>query len=107
MQADSRAEAVSMLLWLCFEAAGVEELLSGLERWMRDAELDKSAEFGAKVFKISADEQGSRLTHEDHIRQSESKGLFCRKKGKEAEKVNQIRIYSGTKYETVNEAVAA
>ena len=85
---------------------GVEELLSGLERWMRDAELDKSAEFGAKVFKISRDEQGSRLTHMKITSGSLKVKDFLQEKGKEAEKVNQIRIYSGTKYETVNEAVA-
>ena len=42
---------------------GVEELLNGLERWMGEINSDQDAAFGAKVFKISRDEQGSRLTH--------------------------------------------
>lgn len=112
---------------------GVEELLTGLERWMSDGKSagadgasadyvgsgagktghvnvgipgeDSSAEFGAKVFKISRDEQGSRLTHMKITSGCLRVKDFLQEKGKEPEKVNQIRIYSGTKYETVNEAV--
>ena len=40
---------------------GVEELLKGLERWMTPPVYGK--EFGAKVYKISRDDQGNRLTH--------------------------------------------
>ena len=109
---------------------GVEELLAGLERWMSEemfagtegwhvvqqeradagsperTETGASdAAFGAKVFKISRDEQGSRLTHLKITSGSLKVKDFLQEKGKEPEKVNQIRIYSGTKYETVNEAV--
>lgn len=62
-------------------------------------------EFGAKVFKITRDDQGNRLTH--------MKLNGGRLKVKDAltnrvweEKVNQIRIYSGQKYESVNEVEA-
>ena len=109
---------------------GVEELLAGLERWMSEemfagtegwhvvqqeradagsperTETGASdAAFGAKVFKISRDEQGSRLTYLKITSGSLKVKDFLQEKGKEPEKVNQIRIYSGTKYETVNEAV--
>ena len=109
---------------------GVEELLAGLERWMSEemfagtegwhvvqqeradagsperTETGASdAAFGAKVFKISRDEQGRRLTHLKITSGSLKVKDFLQEKGKEPEKVNQIRIYSGTKYETVNEAV--
>ena len=40
---------------------GVEELLKGLESWMTPPVYGK--EFGAKVYKISRDDQGNRLTH--------------------------------------------
>ena len=84
---------------------GVEELLNGLERWMGEINSNQDTAFGAKVFKISRDEQGSRLTHlkitSGHLKVKD----FLQEKGKEPEKVNQIRIYSGMKYETVNEAM--
>ncbi len=80
---------------------GVEEFLQGLERYMEVPRYP--AEFGAKVFKISRDEQGNRQTH------LKVTGGILRVRealpGQE-EKINQIRIYSGSKYETVNEAEA-
>ena len=100
---------------------GVEKLLVGLERWM-DAGMSGNAcskgglngelphvnpdvAFGAKVFKISRDDQGARLTHLKITSGSLKVKDFLEMKGKEPEKVNQIRMYSGTKYELVNEAV--
>ena len=84
---------------------GVEELLNGLERWMGEINSDQDTAFGAKVFKISRDEQGSRLTHLKITSGRLKVKDFLQEKGKEPEKVNQIRIYSGMKYETVNEAM--
>ena len=84
---------------------GVEELLNGLERWMGEINSDQDAAFGAKVFKISRDEQGSRLTHLKITSGRLKVKDFLQEKGKEPEKVNQIRIYSGMKYETVNDAM--
>ncbi|RHT21028.1 TetM/TetW/TetO/TetS family tetracycline resistance ribosomal protection protein [Clostridium sp. AM33-3] len=84
---------------------GVEELLNGLERWMGEINSDQDTAFGAKVFKISRDEQGSRLTHLKITSGRLKVKEFLQEKGKEPEKVNQIRIYSGMKYETVNEAM--
>ena len=61
--------------------------------------------FGAKVFKIARDEQGNRLTYMKitggrlKVRDSLANGIW-------EEKVNQIRIYSGQKYEVVDEAEA-
>lgn len=80
---------------------GVEELLNGVRQWMRNPDYPDA--FGAKVFKISRDEQGSRLTHlkitGGSLRVKEMLPV-----GETEEKVNQIRIYSGAKYELVNEA---
>ena len=55
--------------------------------------------------RISRDEQGSRLTHLKITSGRLKVKDFLQEKGKEPEKVNQIRIYSGMKYETVNEAM--
>ena len=90
---------------------GVEEFLKGVELWT-EAPMYKE-EFGAKVFKISRDEQGNRLTHLKitggslKVKQflSEESGAEI-KDGKETEKINQIRVYSGTKFEMLNEAEA-
>lgn len=88
---------------------GVDELLAGLERWMEgEKPADKAGadlQLGAKVFKISRDEQGSRLTHMKITSGILRVKDFLPEKGKEPEKINQIRIYSGNRYETVNEAV--
>ncbi|MBD5459741.1 MAG: translation elongation factor G, partial [Lachnospiraceae bacterium] len=82
---------------------GVDTFLHGLERWMYPAEYGET--FGARVYKISRDAQGSRLTHMKitggALRVRDMLG-----EGEQQEKVNQIRIYSGEKYETAGEAQA-
>ena len=80
---------------------GVEELLAGIEVYAAVPEYP--GEFGARVFKIARDEQGNRLTY---LKVTGGTLKVKMVLGKEQEKVNQIRIYSGEKYTTVNEAVA-
>ena len=84
---------------------GVKEFLEGLELYTKRAIYDDN--FGAQVFKISEDEQGARLTHMK-ITGGALKvktQLTGNKKNEWSEKVNQIRIYSGAKYQTVDEAL--
>lgn len=81
---------------------GVEELLKGVENWAESPEY--GGKFAAKVFKISRDEQGNRLTHLKITGGSLKVRSFFDQE--ETEKVNQIRIYSGTKFELVGEAEA-
>ena len=57
--------------------------------------------FAAKVFKIARDEAGNRLTY-----LKITGGSLKVKSVIEGQKVNQIRIYSGEKYEAVNEVEA-
>ncbi len=79
---------------------GVEEFLEGLRAWT--AEPVYPEEFGARVFKIARDEQGSRLTYMKITGGSlKVKALLT-----ETEKADQIRIYSGARYESVAEAEA-
>ncbi len=59
-------------------------------------------EFGAKIFKITRDEQGNRLTHMKVTGGKLKVRDLLIGQGWE-EKVNQIRIYSGQKYEAVGE----
>ncbi|MBE5971312.1 MAG: GTP-binding protein [Lachnoclostridium sp.] len=86
---------------------GVEEFLKGVELWAETPDYPEA--FGAKVFKISRDDQGNRLTHLKITGGSLKVKSFLTEdveEGKEPEKINQIRIYSGTKFEMANEAEA-
>ncbi len=93
---------------------GVEEFMTCLSECMMKPEFPDA--FGAKVFKISRDEQGNRLTHMKITGGSlKVKTLLsgtAHYKGNEAEesmwqeKVNQIRIYFGAGFQSVNEAYA-
>ncbi len=82
---------------------GVEKLIEGLALYAAGLEAGKEERpFGAKVFKISRDNQGNRLTH----LKVTSGVLHVKDSWGEEEKVNQIRIYSGAKFESVKEASA-
>lgn len=79
--------------------SGVEELLEGLATFTTAKKYPD--EFGAKVYKIARDSQGSRLTY--------LKITGGRLKVKDMigeSKVDQIRIYSGNKHELAQEAEA-
>ncbi len=84
---------------------GVDEFLQSFQKYTMPR--DYSAEFGARVFKIARDDMGNRLTYVkvtgDVLRaRMELEDSYEGWK----EKVNQIRVYSGSKYETVKEAPA-
>lgn len=103
---------------------GLENFLDGLELFTKSTCYPEK--FGAKIYKIARDDQGNRLTYmkitggslkvkmpltnckeetADLIKKSKN---FYREDVTSIweEKVDQIRIYSGTRYETVDEAVA-
>ena len=85
---------------------GVEALLYGMDTLMN--EPDYPEQFGARVFKIGSDEKGKRLTY-----LKVTGGTLLPKQmvetGKEdkfEEKIQEIRIFSGTKYECTDHAKA-
>lgn len=83
---------------------GIEALLSAIAAYAPEKTYPEA--FGARVFKVTRDSQGSRLTHMK-ITGGTLKAkmeLTCAEDKKE--KVNQIRVYSGERFEAVNEAVA-
>lgn len=90
---------------------GMQKFLDDLQKYTRGAgQIPRGKEslpFAARVYKISRDAQGSRLTHLKvtggflKVRDILSKGDPAH--GGWSEKVNQIRIYSGEKYGTVQE----
>ncbi len=84
---------------------GIDEFVTGL--LSLSEESDFSNKFGAKVYKISEDEQGNRLTHMKITGGSLKVKSVLQTKDENGEavdeKVNQIRIYSGQKYQTADE----
>ena len=88
---------------------GVEELLSGVHRYSLQKRYPDA--FAARVFKIARDVQGNRLTYLKitggslKVKQILNKEVETGKEGWE-EKVDQIRVYSGIKYEAIPEAAA-
>lgn len=109
-------------LFPCFfgsalKVEGVTELLDGLALYT--AMPSYGQEFGARVYKISRDVQGNRLTHvkitggtirvkqtiRTHGGRNYREGVRLADGGKE-EKIDQIRIYSGERYRVEQEAAA-
>ena len=91
---------------------GVDELLAGLDRFTRPAPALEA--FGARVFKISQDEQGARLTWL-RVTGGELKAKMMlsgtahagdadavAEDGQWHEKADQVRVYSGAKSTTVD-----
>lgn len=82
------------------KVTGVDDFLNGLEQWT--TETNYPSDFAAKVFKISHDEKGERLTW---IRVTG--GILPNKTVLvKDQKANQLRIYDGAKYTTVPEVSA-
>ena len=85
---------------------GVTKLLDGIRVYGQSPEYPN--EFGAKVYKISRDSQGNRLTHMKitggRLRVKEP--VQTGKEEGASEKPDQIRVYSGAGYQMVREAEA-
>ncbi len=82
---------------------GVGQLLQGIEKYAMTPSY--SGEFGAKIYKVNRDDQGNRLTHMK-LTGGKLKVKDVLTNGVWEEKVNQIRIYSGQKFEAVGELEA-
>lgn len=98
---------------------GIDEFVAGFERYVREPEYD--SEFGARIYKVSHDAQGNRLTW-----LKVTGGEFKAKTmlsgtarvgadlgeskidddGMWHEKADQVRVYSGAKFTTVDSVVA-
>ncbi|MCM1496876.1 MAG: TetM/TetW/TetO/TetS family tetracycline resistance ribosomal protection protein [Clostridium sp.] len=102
---------------------GVDFFLKGMLKYMR-AEDSKQG-FGARVYKVARDDQGNRLTYmkitggslrvKDSLTGTTKAGIHHAGMGEMqeegirqnwTEKVNQIRIYSGDRYEAVSEVLS-
>ena len=103
-----KEDLVSMIaerkLFPCFFGSalklnGVEEMMRAVSVLTREPSYPEI--FGAKVYKIARDEQGNRLTF-----LKVTGGCLNVKEELLEEKVNQIRVYSGAKYETTGQVKA-
>ena len=90
---------------------GIDEFLEGIRRLAVCPQYP--AEFGARVFKITRDGQGNRLTFMKITGGSLKVRDILEGKEKESkeeeswqEKVSQIRVYSGAKFQTVSQVEA-
>ncbi|MDF7641696.1 TetM/TetW/TetO/TetS family tetracycline resistance ribosomal protection protein [Bifidobacterium sp. ESL0784] len=115
-----RSMVVKRQLFPCYSGSalkveGVDEFLAGLQRFT--GQKDYPADFGARVYKISHDEQGNRLTwlkvtggalkvketltdgHQEDGSPDSDTEIW-------QEKVDQIRRYSGAKFELADEVAA-
>ena len=95
-------------LFPCFfgsalKSQGITEFLEGLENLLECPSYSES--FGAKVYKISRDDKGTRLTHMKITGGSLKVKQLLSGEGWE-EKADQIRIYDGQSFQTVEEAGA-
>ena len=93
------------LLYPCYfgsalQNEGVQALLEGLEKYTKMPEYRK--EFAGKVYKITRDDAGQRLTH----MKLTGGELKLRDEIEGIGKVNEIRVYSGEKY-TLQQEVKA
>ncbi len=105
----SIADAVAVReLFPCYfgsalKLSGVDTFLEGIEKYAaggrQQDSLGQGGAFGARVFKISRDPQGNRLTH-----MKITGGTLKVKAMIDGEKADQIRIYSGTGFTLTEEA---
>lgn len=114
----SREEICSLIaerkVFPCFfgsalKLTGVEEFLEGLYAYTLEKEYPE--EFGAKIYKISRDAQGNRLTHMKITGGTLKVKMMLSSRSTEGEnawedKADQIRIYSGAQFTAVQDAPA-
>ncbi len=105
LQSEDIAEAVfSRKVFPCFFGSalkvwGIEEFLNGLVKYSVMREYP--GEFGARVYKITRDASGNRLTH-----MKITSGSLRVKSVIGEEKADQVRVYSGTQFKLEEEVKA-
>ncbi len=78
---------------------GVDTLLFGIDKFTYCAEMTKGEAFGAKVYKVTRDDKGNRITHIKLC-----SGSLLVKDVINDEKLNEIRVYNGENFTSVKEA---
>ena len=99
-QAVFKREAFPCIFGSALKQEGILTLLDAIVNYSLEKEYPQ--EFGAKVYKITKDEQGNRLTH----LKVTGGTLQNKQKINDEEKVDQIRLYKGKNYESVQKVQA-
>lgn len=95
----ARRKAFPVYFGSALKQFGVESLMNGLSDYAPVPEYTEA--FGATIYKISRDPQGTRLTHLKITGgELKVKDSFTTPAGDE--KINQIRLYSGERFDTVS-----
>ena len=88
---------------------GVEELLSGIDKYTLEKNYSDSV-FGAKIYKISRDVQGKRLSYlkvtGGSLKPKDTVEITLPSGEVVNEKIEEIRLYSGDKYKSISKAPA-
>ena len=103
----ARREVFPCLFGAALRLDGVDDLLAALRRYTRQPEA--AGAFGARVFKITSDDAGARLTYlkvtdgslpvkATVTAREDARAPF-------AEKADQLRVYSGSKFRLTSEAL--
>ncbi len=93
-------EIVPVYFGSALKLNGVKEFMQAVDKYVY-SDYDENAPFSGMVYKITRDKKGERLTHLKVL-----KGSLRVKDEIGAEKVNQIRFYSGEKFNAAEAAVA-
>jgi len=84
---------------------GIDELMEGIVGYT--SQPHRFEDFGARIFKITRDPQGNRLVHMKITGGSlKAKEVLASANWEKEEKINQIRVYHGDKYEVTGEVFA-
>ena len=103
----ARREVFPCLFGAALRLDGVDDLLAALRRYTRQPEA--AGAFGARVFKIASDDAGARLTS---LKLTDGSlpvkaTITAREDARApfAEKADQLRVYSGSKFRLTSEAL--
>ena len=98
-------QRITFPVWFgsALKSDGIKALLDGIARYAPEPVYNEN-EFGARVFKITRGSSGERLTHLKVTGGKLTTRMVIPECG--GEKIDQIRLYNGEKYETRSEASA-
>lgn len=102
-----RRELFPCIFGSALKQEGVKELLDAIKKYSINKQYKEA--FSARIYKIGRDENNVRLVFLKLLGGSLKVKDFVEKIGKNdgyREKINQIRVYSGSQYKSVNEVAA-
>ncbi len=104
-----RRKIIPALFGSALKCEGITQLISAIDKYTEEKHYSENI-FGAKVFKIAKDENGARLTYMKitggKLMPKDSLRIISRGGEVISEKVEGIRLYSGTKFKTLKVAEA-